>query len=212
MKLFPTTTLLALFYASGVAAFFQTAARGGKTSALTEEAVQIFNKKYPFGREPPKANPLGDFGMPNRDIDGSVVKKTFTENKRLTDISEQEAKASFNELCKLYGEERALNMVKALPLCLAFDKRTFGASLKEWTDIFGEEESKDMVLRNPGLLAVRPDEAAKATDQTMTFSYIVAYTRPLGPVLLPLILFLLLTPGIEYVTGVPIRSSFLGAL
>jgi hypothetical protein len=149
--------------------------------------------------------------MPDRDLDGTDLKKVYKDSKRLTDITEQEAKASFTELAKLYGEERALDMVKALPICLAFDKKAFAASLSAWSEIFGAEESKDMATRNPGLLAVRPDEAGKATDSTMTFSYIVAYTRPLGPVALPLLGFLLLTPVIEYYTGIPIRSGFLGA-
>jgi hypothetical protein len=59
-----------------------------------------------------------------------------------------------------------------------------------------------MVARNPGLLAVRSDEAAKASDSTMVFSYIVGYTRPLGPFLLLSLLLLLLTPVIEGVTGI----------
>ena len=194
-----------LFLTSGVAAFFQSKPAAAKAAVSTDEAVGIFAQKYPFGRAPPKNNPFLQFGMP-----GGDSKKTYTESKRLTDITEQQAEATFNELAKLYGNDSALDMVKALPLVLAFDKQYFAASLKEWTEIFGEEESKGMVDRNPGLLAIRPTEAARADDQTMAFSYVVSFTRPLGPVALPLLLVLLLTPAIETVTGIPIRSSFLG--
>jgi hypothetical protein len=179
--------------------------------ALTTEAIQVFNKKYPFGRDPPKKNPFLSFGMPSQpDSTGKVYDKDYSKlNKRFTDISEQQATEAFIELATVYGEERALGMVKALPVCLAFEKKVFGPSFQEWTAIFGLEQSQEMVARNPGLLAVKPEEAAKSNDQTMAFSYIVGYTRPLGPVLLPLLMFLLLSPAIEEVTGIPIRSSFL---
>jgi hypothetical protein len=65
-------------------------------------------------------------------------------------------------------------MVKALLICLAFDNKIFAASLQGFSQVFGLKESKDMVRRNPGLLAVTPTNAATASDQTMQFSYIVA--------------------------------------
>lgn len=178
-------------------------------SPLAEEAVQIFDKKYPFGRDPPKSIGFGDFGMPNRDIDGTPLKKqsNIQSNKRLTDITQEQATASFSALAAAYGEERALDMVKALPLCLAFDKSVFGPSLREWSQVFGEEEAKEMVRRNPGLLAVKPEEASRSTDQTMTFSYIVAATRPLGPFLLSSLALLLLIPAFEAITGLQIQST-----
>jgi hypothetical protein len=33
-----------------------------KGSPLAQEAVEIFGKKYPFGRPPPKTNIMGSFG------------------------------------------------------------------------------------------------------------------------------------------------------
>jgi hypothetical protein len=144
--------------------------------------------------------------------DSAYVDKrnSASEARRFTDIPEKQAKSSFALLTKLYGEERALDMVKALPICLAFDQKIFAANLKGFSEVFGLEESKDMVRRNPGLLAVTPANAATASDQTMQFSYLVAYTRPVSNILLPLLLFLLLSPGIEYFTGIPIRTTFLG--
>ena len=178
---------------------------GGKSiqsSPLAEEAIAVFGQKFPFGREPPKSIGLGDFGMPTTDIDGTRVKSKNPSNKRMTDITPEEAQKSFNELARLYGEERALGMVKAQPICLAFDSSNFQATRDAWTEVFGLEATQEMVARNPGLLAVRAEEAAKATDSTMAFSYVVAFTRPLGPFLLGGLLLLLLTPVIESITGI----------
>ena len=210
---FSVILLLALL--SGTHGFFQNLGGGAKktpggsakASPLAQEAVEIFGAKYPFGRAPPKSSIMGDFGMPDRDLDGTKLKKASSgAGKRLTDISETEAAASFNSLAKIYGDERALEMTKRLPIILSFDKNEFSPCYTAWAEIFGDEETKEMVLRNPGLLAVPSREAAKATDQTMTFSYIVAYTRPLGPILLPILPLLLCVPLLEQLTGVPIRG------
>ena len=53
-----------------------------------------------------------------------------------------------------------------------------------------------MICRNPGLLAVRPEEAARSTE-TMSASYLIAATRPIGPVALPTLAALLLVPTVE---------------
>lgn len=172
------------------------------TSPLTQEALDIYNKAFPFDRPPPKTNPWNDFGMPYTDIDGSRVRSKNPSKRRLTDISRERAAKAFNTLVKLYGEDRAMSIVKAQPLSLCFDSDYFGPSLEAWTEVFGLEAAQDMVARNPGLLAVRPDEAAKSTDSTMVFSYIVGATRPLGPLLLLTLLGLLLTPAIEAATGI----------
>jgi hypothetical protein len=52
-------------------------------------------------------------------------------------------------------------------------------------------------------------EAAKASDQTMVFSYIVAATRPIGKAGPIGIMLLVLVPFIEAATGVSIREPFL---
>ena len=103
-------------------------------------------------------------------------------------------------------------MAKALPVCLTFDKTQFAGALKEYTAIFGEEEAKAMVCRNPGLLAVKAVEAAKATDQTMQASYAIAATRPFGAVLLPTLGALLLVPALESISGIPIRIAVFAAI
>ena len=185
-------------------AFFATkpTTRKANVSPFTEEAITIYNKQFPFGREPPKRNPLVDFGMPNQDFDGTRIKSKNPSKKRLTDITPEQAKIAFNELARLYGDERAIKMVKAQPICLAFDNKNFAPCLENWSNVFGLEAAQEMVVRNPGLLAVRAEEAAKATDSTMVFSYIVAITRPAGGFLLATLFLLLLTPVIESITGI----------
>lgn len=130
------------------------------------------------------------------------------QGRRLTDISEKQARAAFQELAKLYGDEVAKQMVIDLPVCLSFERTWFKPSLEAYSQVFGKEEAQAMVARNPGLLAVKPSDAATVTDQTMTFSYLVAYTRPFSKVTLPLLLGLLLIPLVEKITDIPIRATF----
>jgi len=204
LLLCPTTTLA--FFASKPPATQSSKPTSTSTSTSSvDQAVAIYNRTFPFGRDPPQRNFLGDFGMPNQDFDGTRIKKeSYQSNKRrrLTDITPKQAQQTYQQLVKLYGDERALQMVQAQPICLAFDSSKFAKSLDAWTNVFGLDAAQDMVARNPGLLAVRPDEASKAADSTMVFSYIVAATRPLGPILLAGLLFLLLTPAIQSLTGI----------
>jgi hypothetical protein len=88
-----------------------------------------------------KANPLLKIGMPNNGNKTPVS----SSGRRLTDIDEKRARAAFSELAKLYGPEDALEMVKTFPTGLAFNYKTFGESLNEFTTIFGEEKAKAMV-------------------------------------------------------------------
>lgn len=219
MKTSITLTLFCLFGSSQ--GFLQQFKNGGaamKSFAEADEAVSIYDAKYPFDRPPLEKSSLTEFlsfGVPNTDVDGTQYKtydRSATPGPRLTDISEKDARATFNELAKCYGAESALEMTKAQPLILTFKRDVFAASLKEYSAIFGEEEAKAMVGRNPGLLAVKPVEAAKATDQTMQASYLIAATRPFGDVLLPSILLLLLVPAFESVSGVPIRATLFSAI
>lgn len=213
----PLSVLSALLLCTEVSAFFtypsvQKNGKRPKSSPLCEDAVQIFGKQFPFDRPPIQSSPFIDFGMPYTDFDGTILMKkdgSRSSGKRLTDISRDQVRASFNVLASLYGDEQALGMVKALPICLAFNEDKFGPSLKAFSDVFGDDKAKAMVIRNPGLLAVTPSDAASATEQTMIFSYIIGFTRPFGRVLLPLLLFALLSPAIEAFTGIPVRSSFL---
>jgi hypothetical protein len=202
---------LALILMAGIAdAFFNQNTKRAASSPLAQEAVAIFNKQYPFGRETVNTSPLGNLGVPKQDIDGTPIRKPLPkkgERKSLADITEADAIASFSAIAAVYDEERALNMVKIFPLCLAFDKESFPETFAIFAEKFGEEETKDMVLRNPGLLAVQPSLAKKTDDSTMTFSYIIAVTRPIGAFGPLLLILLLLTPLIEGVTGIPIKET-----
>ena len=199
-------------------AFFGNAGKKAspKNSALTQEAVQIYGDKFAYGRAPRTENVLdtiSKIGVPQTDFDGTkVLKKTQNPGKRITDLSEAEVANTFNGLAAVYGEERAIEMVKLFPVCMSFDSKAFAATFAIWKDIFGEEETKDMVSRNPGLLAVQPKDAGKNTDNTMTFSYIVAYTRPIGIFGPIFILSLLMVPVIEGTTGIAIKEPLFASL
>lgn len=150
-------------------------------------------------------------GVPGVDIDGTAVSKG-SSGKRLTDLSRNEVKTSFEKLAAAYGSDEALQMVKVMPICLSFNPNNFAPALKEFSNIFGDEEACAMVARNPGLLAVDAASAATVTDQTMQFSYLVGYTRPFSKVLLPGLLLALSTPSLEAASGIPLRQSLLESI
>lgn len=200
---------------SNISAFgsFKFPSIGGAAAPKTndpnvQEAIDIYNNKYassstfkPF---------YNSWGLPTTDFDGTKV-KSDKPNKKLFSVDENERKATFLEIAKLYGSDEALQMTKILPGVLAFDRKNMAQSLEEFTTIFGEEEAKAMVMRNPGLLYVKPENAATSDDLTMQFSYIVSVTRPAGPVLLYGVLGLLCIPVLEGVTGVS-KADFIASL
>ena len=183
------------------------------SNAVVEEALSIYQKKYPSKGEY-KAPFFNTWGVPKADVDGTPVfsEKTTEDKKRIFEKDVSLLKSNFQELAKVYGPDEALQMTKDLPACLAFDKSNFKPSLVEFGKIFGEEEAKEMVKRNPGLLAIKPEDAAKSDDQTMKFSYVIAKTRPAGPFLLYGTLGLLSIPVIEQITGVPFRANLLNSV
>ena len=70
--------------------------------------------------------------------------------------------------------------VKASPSCLGYDGSVFQATFEAFSEVFGEEETKGMVTRNPNLLAVKPTGfggACNAKSDTMQMSYVIAATR-----------------------------------
>jgi hypothetical protein len=184
--------LLCVIAASAVNGFVPKAISRGNVGALNaavDDAFAIYQKKHPK-KDPPK--------------DGKVRGPTFS------DRDEKYLKSGFKELAKVYGEANALQMVKDLPIVLAFNRKNFGPSLKEFVKTFGDEEARGMVQRNPGLLIVAPTGAGGADsveDTAMKFSYIVAATRPAGPFLLYGTLSLLFEPAFELISGIPLKEN-----
>ncbi|CAM9820652.1 unnamed protein product [Ectocarpus fasciculatus] len=111
----------------------------------------------------------------------SLYKKLVGAKRWETDEGiEKRAEGTFAEMCKVYGEDNAVQMVKNSPSCLGYDGSVFQATFEAFTEVFGEEETKGMVTRNPNLLAVRPTGfggAANAKSDTMQMSYVIAATR-----------------------------------
>lgn len=87
-------------------------------------------------------------------------------------------------MAKLYGDERALQMVKTQPIVLTLNAKNFAPSLQVWSDKFGKQAAQDMVARNPGLLGIPPVLAAEDANATMVMSYVIAFTRPSLPKLI----------------------------
>ena len=131
-------------------AFFQSAAPAMKKSNFAQEAVDVYGQQYPFGQAPKEKSILSKyakFGVPEVDIDGTRYDKVGKgTGKRMTDITEKQAADTFNQLASVYGGERALEMVKIFPVCLTFNKEQFKGSFDAWTDVFGEEETKEMYV------------------------------------------------------------------
>ena len=189
-----------------------------KSSPRTQEAVDLWDATYPFNRQPIQQDDsvldkIGNFGVPQMDLDGTKVFKAAAGQKkrRLTDVTEQDVATNFNALATVYGDDRALDMVTIFPICLSFNSNEFQPTYAAFSDIFGPDEALGMVSRNPGLLAVKADDATGSNAQTMAFSYIVAITRPIGKLGPVLIGGLLTIPGIENVAGLEpgtIRENF----
>ncbi len=124
------------------------------------------------------------------------------KSENLFSRPDEELLLAFNTIASLYGDDAALQMVKIQPGVLAFNKDNFELSLAAFANKFGLEESKAMVLRNPGLLSVKPANAEDADGLTMQLSYVVDVTRPIG-VYGPIgLLGLLSIPAIESIAGV----------
>ena len=181
---------------------------------LEDEAVQIYQKKYP--KRAPFKPFFSEWGLPPKDIDGTEIKKSksggATVTKTIFDVEEKEQREAFRELCRLYGSDEALQMTTIQPGILAFDKTNFAPSLKAYSGVFGEDEAKGMIARNPGLLAVKPADAAGSDDTTMKFSYILAATRPVGQYGVYGLLALLSLPVIEGISGVPFRANLINEI
>lgn len=179
----------------------------GLLAACTQGLMSVGNKKNSTPQKP--ADKAVEIFTSNFSFSDKAAKD---RTRKLTDITETRARAMYKEIAKSYGDDQALKMIEILPLALAFDKDCVAPSFQAFSEIFGEEEAKGMVLRNPGLLAVRPSDAKLTTDSTMFFSYAVGITRPFGPLLLPLILLFIFSLSYEFATGVPFRSVIAEAI
>ncbi|KAL7466410.1 hypothetical protein ACHAXS_006712 [Conticribra weissflogii] len=178
--------------------------KAAPSSALTDEALQIYLDKYPVKNGSGQKFFFDSWGMPES-------YQTTGESKALFNFDDTKLRATFNAIAQLYGEENALKMVKIQPGILAFKKENFKQSLENFGEIFGYDEAKDMVLRNPGLLSVNPANAAAADKLTMQLSYVVEFTRPVGKAGPFVLLSLLSVPVIEGSLGLS-RGELIASL
>jgi hypothetical protein len=167
-------TALSLFNSSNEKSKKVKKSKASFSSPLVEEALD----KYPFKFRPDN-EPVGTKGRP------------------LFATSERQARETFNELARLYGDEQALEMIKIQPMALCFTSRNFEPCLEAWTEQFGLEAAQAMVNRNPGLLAVSPTLASKPAEASMALSYVIAITRPSVPKIIALIALLAIVPSLS---------------
>ena len=180
------------------------AASAAKSSPMADEAVQTYLSKYPSDQKTVSFF-FESWGMPESYQAPKSSESIFSRK------NEEELASTFNTIASIYGDEAALKMVKIQPSVLAFEKSNFQPSLDAFGETFGYEESKEMVIRNPGLLGSSPASAAGADDLTMQLSYVVAFTRPIGALGPATIIGLLCVPALESALGVG-KGELLSAL
>jgi len=156
---------------------------GSRSSRMSTHllAAGAFKRKSKSSSSPP-ASPLveealGEYKFkfrPENELPG-------TKGRPMIATSEKQARRTFNELARLYGDEPALEMVKIQPIVLCFQSKNFEPCLQAWTEQFGLESAQKMVNRNPGLLGVSPQLASQPAEASMALSYVVAVTRPSVP-------------------------------
>ena len=178
------------------------------------EAVELFRAKYSaapvalpaiFSRTVARENSIA-----GQDLYQGEKKGASAAKPPLNQVTDAQLGATFNTIASLYGgEARALNMVKAAPVVLSRDPSMFTATKEAFLAAFDgkytERQVEDMVIRNPNLLSLRPTGyggADKSGDETMFMSYVVAVTRPAGPVLLAATAIGLLTPVLKKLAGI----------
>ena len=176
-----------------------------KSSPLAGEAVMIYASKFSKDK-----NARGKFFWESWGMPGSYQKPEDTSGSIFA-RTEPDLISAFDEIASLYGDEEALKMVKIQPGVLAFNKENFGPSLAAFGAKFGADEAREMVIRNPGLLSVKPINAEAADDLTMKLSYVVDFTRPIGALGPIATIGLLSGPVIEGLTGVT-RGELLSSL
>ncbi|CAM9312898.1 unnamed protein product [Choristocarpus tenellus] len=134
--------------------------------------------------------------------------KKYAGKKKWEETLDAEASAQsvFDTLEEIYGTDNTVKMVKAVPAVLGYDPTNFKATFEAFSEVFGADETVGMVTRNPNLLCVRPSGfggAINAKDDTMYMSYVIAYTRPIGGILLAGLFLCLSIPFVELSTGIP---------
>lgn len=167
-----------------------------KSSPLADEAVEIYTNKYLSNGGTRQKFFFESWGMP------ASFKSDEDKSASIFSRKVEELTATFNTLSSLYGDDDALKMVKIQPGILAFNKNDFGPSLEAFGEKFGVEESKAMIIRNPGLLSTKRLGAEAADDLTMQLSYVVEFTRPIGAAGPIVLVALLSIPALESATGV----------
>lgn len=178
--IFQILLLIALCTSQQVVSFVPLAPRASRSTALSmsgDAAVAAFKKKF-----------------------GNVKEGTRF------DIQEKVLKAAYTNLSKTVGgEAKALEIVDVWPEVLTLEDDKVNKNFNTYSNTYGVEEATGMLVRNPALFAVPTEgygSAEKAAGDAMFMSYVIAFTRPIGGLLLGL-LGLALLKAVIFGPGLP---------
>ena len=123
---------------------------------------------------------------------GTQVSKKGTAKKGGPyDLADEDIAACFQSFARVIGDEStALKMVDTYPDVLLLDAEKVRANLATYTGKWGEEKALGVVTRNPALFSIPVSgygSAEVAGDDAVVLSYVIAYTRPVGGLLLGLL-------------------------
>jgi len=155
--------LAALALAHGFSPLAQSRVRSfalqAKRSALSTESIAALSKK--FKRLPPQKDMEGKWDL--------LTKGLFNGD-----------------------EAKTAEIVRQFPDVLRADPKRLSANIELMNDVWGNQKTSEVILRNPNILTTRTTgygslsaslEKGEGND-IVAVSYIIAATRPAGPVLL----------------------------
>lgn len=196
----------ALLLAIPCASFVPQSAYVSKNIAVAP--LNLFGR---FGAATPTKSPSADAAV--------ALFADLNAKKRSRPTVESDLRDNYAELSKIFGDEMSLGLVKTTPAVLQMERSYFAGTYAVFCEKFGVDETDALLLRNPGLLAIKPDGwgpdgyagAGEAGPETIAMSYVIAATRPLGKYGVFGLVGLLSVPALEQVTGIS-RSVLLSQL
>ena len=124
-------------------------------------------------------------------------------------LDEKVLESAYTNLSKTVGgEAKALEIVEVWPEVLTLESDRINKNFNTYSNTYGVEEATGMLVRNPALFAVPTEgygSAEKAAGDAMAMSYVIAFTRPIGGILLS-ILGLALLKGVIFGPGLGFPS------
>jgi len=123
----------------------------------------------------------------------------FRKSNTKSTVTDSLLEKNFVDLASVLSnsEANAIECVRAVPNVLLQPKNQVSGNFEVFVGKWGVEKATGVVQRNPLLLAIPTTgygSAEVAGDDAVVLSYVIAYTRPIGGVLLGLLFAALLKP------------------